>query len=193
MQVFKPPRLLQLGCLLVAQSLFWISSVAHGNALKVNNANSTIQFTFKQMEVPVKGVFKRFNAVIDYDQLKPENSKARIDIDLKSIDLPAPEYNAEVLKKEWFNATQYPQASFIATSMKAMGVGKLFVSGTLTMKGKSILVSFPLSIKSEANTQTFEGNFTIKRLSFNIGEAEWKDTSMLADEITIQFRIAGTQ
>jgi polyisoprenoid-binding protein YceI len=29
----------------------------------------------------------------------------------------------------------------------------------------------------------------IKRLTYNIGEGEWKDTSMVADEVVIKFRV----
>jgi len=32
----------------------------------------------------------------------------------------------------------------------------------------------------------------IKRLTFNIGEGEWKDTSMVADEVTIKFHVVTT-
>jgi polyisoprenoid-binding protein YceI len=31
----------------------------------------------------------------------------------------------------------------------------------------------------------------IKRLAFGIGEGEWKDTSIVADEVVIKFRVAG--
>ncbi|TFW09797.1 polyisoprenoid-binding protein, partial [Oxalobacteraceae bacterium OM1] len=30
-------------------------------------------------------------------------------------------------------------------------------------------------------------------LAFNIGEGEWKDTSMVADEVLIKFRVVTTQ
>jgi polyisoprenoid-binding protein YceI len=33
----------------------------------------------------------------------------------------------------------------------------------------------------------------IKRLTFNIGDGEWKDTSVVADEVVIKFRVVTTQ
>jgi len=39
----------------------------------------------------------------------------------------------------------------------------------------------------------FEGQLPIKRLAFNIGEGEWKDTSMVADEVVIKFRVTAGQ
>ncbi len=37
---------------------------------------------------------------------------------------------------------------------------------------------------------TYQGSLVVKRLSFNLGAVEWKDTSTLADDVTIKFSIA---
>ena len=39
---------------------------------------------------------------------------------------------------------------------------------------------------------TATGQFTIKRNDFKIGEGEWTDTSQLADEVLVKFKIALT-
>jgi len=157
--------------------------------VKVDNTKSAVSITFKQMNVPVDAKFKKFSASIDYDAAKPEASKATVDIDVASFDLGDAEYNKEVLKKEWFNAAAFPKASFVSTSMKAGAAGKLDVTGKLSIKGKTVDVSFPLSIKKEGNSQVFDGSLPIKRLTFNIGEGEWKDTGMVADEVQIKFHV----
>ncbi|MDO8179052.1 MAG: YceI family protein [Undibacterium sp.] len=160
---------------------------------KLDTAKSSVGIVFKQMNVPVDAKFKKFTAAIDYNSAKPEASKASVDIDVSSFDLGDPEYNKEVLKKEWFNAAQFPKATFTSTSMKAGASGKLDVTGNLTIKGKTSLISFPLSVKKEGNNQLFEGSLPIKRLAFNIGEGEWKDTGMVADEVIIKFHVITTQ
>ena len=63
------------------------------------------------------------------------------------------------------------------------------MAGKLTLKGKTSEVSFPLAVKDEAGKQVFEGALPIKRLAYNIGEGDWKDTSMVADEVLIKFRV----
>ena len=57
------------------------------------------------------------------------------------------------------------------------------------VKGKSTDVSFPLAVKKDGATQVFDGALPIKRLTYNVGEGEWKDTGMVADEVTIKFHI----
>ncbi|MBV8665354.1 MAG: YceI family protein [Burkholderiaceae bacterium] len=157
--------------------------------LKPDPAKSTIGIVFKQENVPVEAKFKKFSAQIDYDAAKPENSKASVDIDVTSFDLGDPEYNGEVMKKAWFNAPQFPKASFISTGMKAGANGRLDVSGKLTIKGRVADVSFPLSVRKDGNNTVFDGALPIKRLAYNIGEGEWRDTGTVADEVIIKFHV----
>ena len=173
---------------LLLASLF-ASAIAGAAPLKTDPAKSSVSATFKQMGVPVEAKFKQFSAQIDYDAAKPAASKATVEILTASMDLGDAEYNKEVAKKEWFNVAQYPKATFVSTAIAPAGAGKLTVKGKLTIKGKSADVSFPLTQKMEAGKQVFEGQLPIKRLAFNIGEGEWKDTSMVADEVVIKFHI----
>lgn len=162
-------------------------------ALKTDAAKSSVSAVFKQMNVPVEAKFKRFNAQIDYNGAKPEASKASVEIDIPSFDLGDADFNKEVQKKEWFNGAQFPKASFVSSTLKPGAGGKLDVSGKLTVKGKTADVSFPMTVKQEGTSQVFEGTLPIKRLVFNIGEGEWKDTSMVADEVLIKFRVVAAQ
>ncbi len=162
-------------------------------ALKTDPAKSAVSITFKQLGVPVEAKFKKFTAQIDFDGAKPETSKANVEIDMASFDLGDADMNKEAAKKEWFNTAQFPKASFVSSTLKAGAGGKLDVSGKLNIKGKTADVSFPLTVKKEGANQVFEGTLPIKRLAFNIGEGDWKDTSTVADEVVIKFRIVTTQ
>lgn len=159
--------------------------------LKIDTAKSSVSAVFKQIGVPVESPFKRFTAQVDYDPAKPEASKASVDIDMASFDLGDPDYNKEVQKKEWFNGAQFPKATFVTTSIKSPAAGKLDVSGKLTIKGKTTDVQFPMTVKKEGNAHLFEGSLPIRRLAFVIGDGEWKDTSVVADEVLIKFRVLG--
>jgi polyisoprenoid-binding protein YceI len=161
--------------------------------LKTDTAKSSVNIVFKQMNVPVSAKFTTFNADIDFNDAKPETSKVTVTIDIASFDLGDPEYNKEILKKEWFNAAQFPKATFVSSAIKPGANGKLDVIGKLSIKGKSADVSFPLSLKKEGTSRIFEGALPIKRLTFNIGEGEWKDTGMVADEVVIKFHVVTTQ
>ena len=179
-------------CTLTA-ALLGVALAATAAPLKTDPAKSSVSAVFRQMNVPVESKFKKFSAAIDYDAAKPELAKAGVEIDTASLDLGDADMNKEVAKKEWFNSAQFPKATFVSSSIKPAGAGKLTVSGKLSIKGKSTDVSFPLTVKNEAGKQVFEGALPIKRLAYAVGEGEWKDTSMVADEVVIKFRVTAGQ
>lgn len=174
-------------------SLVGLAFAAHAAVLKTDAAKSSVSATFKQMGVSVEDKFKKFSAVIDYDAARPDASKASVEIDTGSLDMGDPDYGKEIAKKEWFNTAQFPKASFVSTSIKAAGPGKLAVTGTLTIKGKSAAVAFPMTVKAEGGKQVFDGALPIKRLAYAIGEGQWKATDMVADEVLIKFHVVAGQ
>src|SRR6476469_8051230 len=177
----------------LSATLLGTALLAGAAPLKTDAAHSSVSAVFKQMNVPVESNFKRFTAVIDYDAAHPDKASARVDIDTASFDMGQADYNKEIAKKEWFNSAQFPKASFVSSAIRPAGAGKLAVTGKLTIKGKTADVSFPLSVKPEGGKQVFEGQLPIRRLAFNIGEGEWQDTSTVADEVVIKFRVAAGQ
>ena len=162
---------------------------ASASPLKVDTGKSTVTIVFKQLNVPVEANFKKFNAQIDFDAAKPETAKAAVEMDIASFDLGDTQYNQEVMKKDWFNTAQFPKATFTTATIKSAGPGKFTVTGKLSIKGKTSDVSFPLAVKKDGAAQVFDGTLPIKRLTYNIGEGEWKDTDTVADEVLIKFHV----
>ena len=159
---------------------------------KVVPAQSDIAFTSKQMGVPVDGHFRKWTADIAFDPKKPEAGKVSFVIDTGSATLGVPETDAELPKAPWFNVPKFPQATFASTAIRAKGPGKFEVVGKLTIKGNASDVLVPLTLTQAAGTTTATGQFAIKRLAFKIGEGEWTDTSMVADDVQVKFKIALT-
>jgi polyisoprenoid-binding protein YceI len=46
-----------------------------------------------------------------------------------------------------------------------------------------------LGTRLAAGTTTAVGAFAIKRLDFKIGEGDWKDTSMVANDVQVKFKL----
>ena len=156
---------------------------------QIDPAKSSVVAVSRQMGVPVEGKFQRFSAQVSFDPAKPAEGRASIDIDIASFDLGDADFNRETAKKEWFDAAKFPKATFVTTAIKPAGPGKFDAAGKLTIKGITRDVVAPVSFKAEGGQQVFEGVLPIKRLAFNIGEGEWKDTATVADDVQIRFRI----
>lgn len=159
---------------------------------KLVAAQSEIGFVTKQMGVPVEGRFKKFDAQINFQIAKPEASKIDFTVDIGSATLGAPEPDAELPKAVWFNTAKFPQATFSSSTVKALGGGKYEVTGKLSVKGSSRDVVVPVTLAQNGATTLATGVFAVKRLAFRIGENEWSDTSMVADDVQVKFKLALT-
>ena len=157
---------------------------------KIDKAKSSIRFVSKQMNVPVEGQFKRFDATVAFDPAKPEATKAEFEVDLGSIDLGNAEGETEAKRKAWLNIDAFPKARFVASSVKSLGGGRYEAAGPLTIKGVSQNVVAPFTLTEAAGVRTVEGQFPLKRLQFKIGEGPWSDTDTVADEVVVRFRFA---
>ena len=155
-------------------------------------AQSEVQFTARQMGVPLEGHFKKFDAKVAFDPAKLATSKINFTVDTGSATLGSRETDAELPKPDWFNVPKFPQAAFESTTIKALGGGKFEVAGKLTIKGNAQNVVVPVTLTQSGATTTATGALPIKRLTFKIGENEWADTSMVADDVQVKFKLAMT-
>ena len=159
---------------------------------KLVAAQSEVAFVTKQMGVPVDGLFKKFDAQISLDPKKPETGSVMFSIDTASASLGVPETDTELPRPIWFNVAKFPQATFKSTAIKGMGNGKFEVAGKLDIKGNARDVVVPVQITQSGANSTATGSFVIKRLDFKIGEAEWADTTVVANDVTVKFKLALT-
>jgi hypothetical protein len=47
-----------------------------------------------------------------------------------------------------------------------------------------------VALTQAGGTTTAVGSFAMKRLDFKIGEGEWKDTSIVANDVQVKFKLA---
>lgn len=159
------------------------------HATPLDPAKSSVTAVSRQMNVPVSGTFRKVSGDVAFDPTKPNTASAHVDIDVGSYDIGSDEYNKTLREKAWFDAAAYPHASFVSTSIAATGPGKLNVAGKLTIKGKTLDVTVPVVYSESGGSQVFDGTVGIKRLAFGIGDGEWKDTSVVADDVAIKFHL----
>ena len=151
---------------------------------------SDVTFAIKQMGVPVEGKFKKFDAQLALDPKKPEAGKVTITIDTASASFGVADTDAELPKPIWFGAAKFPQATFQSSAIKAAGANRLDVAGKLGVKGNTRDVTIPVTLAQAGGVTTATGTFPIKRLDFKIGEGEWADTSMVANDVQVRFKLA---
>ncbi len=181
--------------ILIPSTLLAVLAVPAAHAVEYRTVlpqQSRIGFEFRQMNVPVKGGFKRFTTQMRFDPAKPDAASARIEIDLASIDAGSPEADDESAGKLWFNRSAYPKATFVSSQIRALGNNRYEMRGMLTLKGRSRELIVPVTFAPGKDAATFDGGFLLNRLDFGIGEGMWADVATVANEVRVTFRIAAT-
>jgi polyisoprenoid-binding protein YceI len=150
---------------------------------------STISFVSKQMGVPVEGKFGKIDAQIIFDPKKLDSAKINFTIDTASAVIGDAETIRELKKPTWFDVAKHPTATFTASKVTAAGAGKFEIAGNLIIKGASKPVSTLVTLSQKSGLSTIEGSLPVKRLDFKLGDGDWKDTSIVADEVQIKFKL----
>lgn len=166
-----------------------LAQAAPTAAARLQPAQSRIAFVSKQMGVPVEGSFGHFEADVAFDPRQPEGGSVALQIDMASASLGIPQSDAELPRPLWFDSTKFPRASFRSSAIKALGAGQFEVSGRLTLKGHAEDVVVPVQITQSGGSSVATGSFTLKRLAFKVGDGEWTDTSVVANDVQVRFKL----
>lgn len=188
MTAFSRLRALTFGaaCFMLA-SLSQPASAANP-AITLVAPQSEVGFTIKQMGVPVNGRFKRFAVQTNFDPKSPQTSQVTLRFELASATVSA-DADPELGKPDWFATAKFPQATFQSTGIKALGGGKFEVAGKLGIKGTSRDVVVPMQLAQAGGVSTITGGLAIKRLDFKVGEGDWADTSFVANDVQVKFKL----
>ena len=156
---------------------------------QVQPDQSAVTFGFTLMGAPLEGKFNKFATELYFDPARLAKAQARIEVSVASIDTGSNEGNEEVVGKKWFNAKDYPTATFVSTGLKSLGGNRYQATGKLSIKGRTLDVAAPVTFQTEGTRGIFDGTFSIKRLDYMIGEGEWTDVSSVANEVQIKFHV----
>jgi len=102
-------------------------------------------------------------------------------------------------KGDFFNVTEFPEATFDITSTESLAAGKTRLSGNLSIKGQKHNISFPVTITNKADLMTIESAaFTIDRTKWgiNYGSKSVFDNlgdKFINDEIELKFTVKATK
>lgn len=150
-------------------------------------AESKIEFTVKEMGVPVTGEFRRFTSDIDIDPFKPEKSHANLSIEVGTLDTGNEEADAIAVDPDWLDKVHAPLAIFKSQTIRALGGEKFEAKGTLSIRNKvrDITIQFNASNQPGGKTVII-CNFIIKRTEYGIGGGIWNQVGVVAEEIPVK-------
>ena len=102
---------------------------------QIDPAHSSINFSVRHMMISkVHGQFKNFSGTVDFDEDNPTNTTVQIEIDVNSIFTDEEQRDNHLKSPDFFDAANYPVATFQSTRVEQIDseTGKLY--GNLTIK-----------------------------------------------------------
>ena len=133
--------------------------------------------------------FGQASGTIVYDAAAPEQSSVEVTLPMSGIDTFVPKLDEHLKGPDFFDAEQYPVATFKSTSVRALDEGHLQVTGNLDLHGVSKPVVLDVKLNKAAphpmgKTPTigFDASATIQRSQFGID----KYVPMVSDEIALR-------
>ena len=132
--------------------------------------------------------FLQVDGTLVYDAAKPSDSKVDVTLPLAGLDAQVPDLTDHLRSADFFDAEQFPNATFKSTSVKAAGEGKLTVVGDLTIKGVTKPVTLDVTFNKagihplgKREAVGFDATATIKRSEFGLGAY----VPNVSDEVTL--------
>lgn len=93
------------------------------------------------------GSFRDFDATLQYDPAKPENSKVEVTVQTDSLDTALPARDKDVKGENFLDTAKYPQMRFVSTKVTAAANQELRIEGNLTLHG----VTKPITLLARLN------------------------------------------
>ena len=169
---------------------------ARATAFNIDKNRSTV--IYKVRDLGVSNYYGRIKAptgAFTIDRDNPENSSVIVNIDMKQMDSGDKNRDRLLLGPQYFNARQYPVATFESTSITKVTDTTFEAVGTFTMRGVTKEITVMLVDYAELQTTKFgyrggfETTFTINRLDYGLTEHE--DGAMLGLDVQITVSVQG--
>ena len=120
------------------------------------------------------GKFMNIDGTLVLDRPNLAASKVKLTIPITMMDTGVPEMDEHLKSKDFFDAANYPTATFISNTVEVTGKDTVIVHGTLTMHGVSKPEDLDVRINKVGEnghkepTAGFSATTTIKRSDFGI-------------------------
>ena len=163
--------------------------------LAIDRAASSIGFTGAKITATHDGSFSQFDGTIELDPQDLTASAVRVTIQMSSLSIEPERLAQHLLTPDFFDAPQFPTATFESTAVRAGGEGTVggqpathTVTGNLTMRGQTRSVSIPAIVAVEPTGVRARSEFTINRRDFGIVYPGMPD-DLIADDVVIRFDV----
>ncbi len=150
---------------------------------------STLSFVGTQMGASFEGSFEKFTADIHFDPQDLAGSRFEVKIDMASVNSRDKERDGVIKGPDLFGVQQWPAGHYVAERFDPPRNGKYTAAGKLTLRNVTRDVPIEFTFEQAGDGAWLKGEARLPRLAFGIGQGEWADTSVVADEVRVRFSL----
>ena len=166
-----------------------VSASAGAAGWIVDPAHSALRFIATFENAPAPGVFRKFDASVQFMPDHAAGSRIDVVIAIPSADMSSVEINNAIRGPDWFDATRFPVAEFHSKEVRSVGGNRYLAVGTLRLKETTRPIEVPFRWKSDGDLATMDGEVTIDRGAFGIGLGEWRSTRVVGPNVDLRFSL----
>jgi len=167
-----------------------VANAPDAQSIAITPENTTIGFVGSKVTATHEGSFGAFDGVLSFSASHPEASRLRVNIDMNSVRIDPPRLRNHLLRGDFFQADQFPRATFEATDIRVGGEGGATHTavGRLTLRGVTREITFPITVTVSPTEVAVRSEFSINRRDFGIVYAGMAD-DLVRDGVVIRFAI----
>jgi len=158
----------------------------HAAQWEVEPQHSTLAFTASWEGEPFEGVFRRFDAKIDFDPKTPERGRFLVSLDVTSADLGSEDLYEGMGEQDWFDFPHFPRATFTTSAIRALGEDRYLAEGQLSLKGIAQPVKLRFSWTGQGARGSMHGDADLLRTDFGIGTGEWAQSDEIGRRVRVR-------
>jgi polyisoprenoid-binding protein YceI len=188
-------RALSLSLLCASAGLYlsaWAQGAAAPSHYVLDQAKSTLEFSFTQAGAQNKGKFTRFPVTFDLPPANAAGGRLEVTVEVGSLDSGDKERDDTLRSDDLFAVAKFPQAHFTATQFTKTAQGFEAV-GKLTVRGVTREARVPFTFRTAqeggATVGYMNGKTSIRRLDYGVGQGDWKATDQVGDEVGVSFAL----
>ena len=174
--------------LIPAILVFAIPSTGATSKLIVDEYRSTIEFSVRATAHTINGHVISFSSSIHFAPNGDFPQSAKIHFEVTDLTTEHEERDQEMLK--WLESDKYPDVNFEMIDVAGTGNTRI-VEGSLTLHGVTRGVSIPITVTTQGNVTTINGEAEIETRNFRLPKIRRALVMSVSPSVLIEFSLVG--
>jgi polyisoprenoid-binding protein YceI len=164
---------------------------------RIDPVHTRIGFACKHLRFShAIGTFARPTGTLWFDEKDWSTARVEVVVDIATLDLGDEDWNARMLKRDFFHIEKFAQARFESTRVEPLDARRMQVTGNLTLRGKTAPVTLEVTLNEvDRHPYTFKhtAGFSARTVLRRSGFGMISLPNVVADEVELRIEVEATR